>query len=147
MEKAHKLSIECTEYNVESQHKVAMEFGFTDSIVRLSQSKQCFRTADKLLKYLYCQEKELEKEVEKLEEEKKEKEDRIKRDIAQSLREETERLYRDKLCGVCVKNPRTIIALPCSHLCLCVKCEACCRYCPLKHCKMLITDVISTFFV
>ena len=115
------------------QRKVALEFGYSDSIISLSFSRFQFKNAGDLIEYLDIHEKELEKEVIKINE--------------TNLRNETERLYQETLCVKCEKDERQTVILPCSHFCLCVASEKRCRFCPIKDWAMLITFTVRTYVV
>ena len=116
--------------NPDIQHKIALELGYSDSIISLTLSRFSFKTAGDLVEYLYEHEIELKQEVMET--------DKV------DLRKETEYLYRQSLCVVCMKNLREIVTLPCCHSCLCVLCASCC-FCPLKDCKMVITSKIRVY--
>ena len=48
------------------------------------------------------------------------------------------------LCVICLDARRTMLLLPCRHLCLCAGCAKKCRSCPL--CRMGVEKVVEVFF-
>lgn len=126
--------------STDSQCKVAVEFGYELSLIKLASSRQNFTSAADFLEFL-------DDHVEELKEEMKKMEKPIKQKTTSSLREETECLYRFSCCAVCVQRQRNIVVLPCGHFALCDKCEKRCLHCPIKNCNCLILDVIHTYLI
>lgn len=114
--------------SIDCQYKVALEFGFADSVIELCLSTHVFHTAGDLVDYLDRHEKTLERLVKKKENE--------------ELRKETEWLYRETFCVGCLKNSRKFMTLPCCHFSLCEKCERKCFVCPFEDCKQSISCAI-----
>ena len=123
-----------------SKAQVAIEFGYTASVVRHALLMHDFPCAGDLIDYLTCHEDALTREAEA-------REARERDDQARALREETERLYRLTKCLVCVDEARVILTLPCCHLSLCRRCVSQQRTCPVPDCQLPIIDVITTFSV
>ena len=146
-----------------SKHEVAVNFGYDNAAVILALSKQNFACAGDLIEYLNNHEKELEREMKENEEkeererqevkekeereqqELKEKEERERQEKLRYLREETEQLFRTKLCVVCERRPRTIVTLPCSHFALCSSCKTARKFCPISDCNLFIEVALLTF--
>ena len=113
--------------NKSSRYQVAIEFGYAPPIVLRALSKQEFSCAGDLIEYLELHEEELQKEEKS------------------ALRKETEHLYRNVMCLWCETQPRTIVFLPCAHLCLCSDCSDLCKCCPLPNCNSCIESKIVTY--
>lgn len=61
----------------------------------------------------------------------------------EKLGEELEKLKDERSCVVCLENPRSILFLPCKHLCVCAECKDSLDQCPL--CRQKIEQKIETF--
>ena len=147
-----------------TQQLVALEFGFSERLIRRALRLKTFKTAGELVDYLDEHEEELsaieeqdsggataavvEKEtppeVTKAEEVKVDKKE-VKKKPKLTLRAETEWLYKTSLCLACWKKPRTIVLLPCCHYALCSTCAKMKDKCPLNSCSEKIVEIIPTF--
>ena len=127
-----------------SQYRVALEFGYDSQRIKQVLEKKKFASAGDLIDFLE------ESEVEEYEtksgetELKKEEVEKIE-SLTQklSLREETERLYRNAICLRCARKSRNILCLPCTHLSLCSDCASLTSTCPM--CKTSILGTIVTY--
>ena len=125
-----------------TQYTVAVELGFPEELVGKALREKKFKNAGELVDYL-----------DTIEEEKTEMKTAVvgaeggeqPTTDENSLRKETETLYRLSLCLACWKRPRTIVILPCSHYTLCNVCASLKDRCPLRDCNEKIMDIIQTF--
>ena len=158
-----------------SQYRTALEFGYSKTLItKLLRSKK-YSCAWDLIKDLEELEDEEIEHGEKLEDDKCEAEKNMveKKDNENSsisvfttandnanavvanasnsfqtlsLREETERLYRQSKCLICCRTNRTRVNLPCSHLTHCESCDKLVKRCPLSSCSSEIACTIQTYF-
>ena len=141
-----------------TQYRVAVEFGFPEAIVRRILYKNRFKDAGTFIEYLEVYMEELKAKTDE-EVEKQETAPPLQPTAPPpppppspsppssklSLREETELLYRQSTCLVCLKNSRTFVTLPCCHFTLCSQCEPSARKCPLQSCQEKIGAAIKTY--
>ena len=121
--------------NSSTLYRVAVEFDFPEAIVRRALTKCHFKDAGSLVTYLDDNMEELHAE-----------EEVAAREVKESLRKETECLYKDSLCLRCSKNKRTLVLLPCSHYALCLPCADKTHLCPISTCEATIFDYVKTYF-
>lgn len=125
--------------------QVAMEFGFAKPLIQRALLKQDFKCAGDLVQYLEEHEEELKQDMKEETERVMLASSELEKTSLLTLREETEILYRNSLCFVCLKNPRTVLTLPCCHFLLCKLCLKKIEHCPVSDCASPIYDVINTF--
>lgn len=141
---------------VETQYRVALEMGFSKAIVKRILHKCVFESAGDLVDYLEENVEVLEAQEESdKEDEKEERQERMETPAVASsiaalanlsLRDETEKLYKQSVCLVCFKRNRSFVTLPCSHFTVCDSCEAKTRKCPRTDCRQAIECTIRTYF-
>ena len=129
-------------------YQVALEFGYPKNLIKYFLAENKFNSAGSFLEYLDTHIDDLEAENEHEEneyEEVNEKDIPIKEVEELSLKEETEILYREAHCLICLKNKRNVVALPCCHFIMCATCESSTRQCPAMYCKAKIESCIHTY--
>lgn len=60
-----------------------------------------------------------------------------------SVKEENQNLRDQQTCKICLKEPVSILFLPCGHLVSCVNCAPMFRRCPI--CRKFINGTVKTF--
>ena len=141
------------------QHRIALELGFDEKIVKRALKKYKFKCSGDFVEYLELHEDEFAAEEREEEEASPEagkiasKEGIVKTEDPpaatstpqKTLREETEDLYHRSMCLNCFSRKRSIVTLPCSHFTLCGQCEKWIKKCPRRDCGEKIELSISTF--
>ena len=120
-----------------------LEFGYPKNLIKFYLAENKFNSAGSFLEYLDTNIDDLEEENEH--EEIMEKDFLTKEVKELNLREETEILYREAHCLICLKNKRNVVALPCCHFIMCGICESSSRQCPAMYCKAKIESCIHTY--
>ena len=138
-----------------TQHAVALELGFPDSLIRQALRLRKFKNAGELVDYLDSREEEFSAAAAKHEDEVRDAaaaagktEDLTGGEVVEkelSLREETELLYRLSVCLSCRVQARRIVLLPCGHFALCTACAKLKKNCPVRGCNVKIMETILTF--
>lgn len=135
-----------------TQYRVACELGYCDRIVKRILQRRHFKDAGSLVEYLDDNEEELMNEESNAppspippKREKPKLSLFIPPINALTLREETEKLYRQSSCALCRKERRTHVLLPCGHYAVCGKCVPTIKHCPIKACNQLILSKIQTY--
>ena len=141
---------------VQTQYRVAVEMGFPENIVKRVLRKHVFKSAGDLVDYLETNLEILEAEEEENDkEEEAEKQEKVETPSTTSivtaldnlsLRDETEKLYKQSVCLVCFKRKRTFVILPCGHFTVCDFCERKTRKCPRTDCQQAVECTIRTYF-
>ena len=124
-------------------YKVACELEFPEKIVQRALQKYSFKNAGSFVDYLETHMEEFENMTEEDEEPEIEKLNTTTSYF--NLMQETELLHRQSLCLVCLKNKRSFVTLPCSHLTLCETCEPKTHKCPVHACQSIIGCTIKTY--
>ena len=138
---------------MESQYKVAVEFGYPPFQVKRVLRHHQFPCAGDLVNYLYEME-DMEAILHDLTpgEKEEEEEDEIKtvsqteeRLSPRDLETDTAMLLYMTRCLCCHENDRNILTLPCSHLTHCLTCSDSISVCPRHDCKMIIERKILIY--
>ena len=61
----------------------------------------------------------------------------------QQLKKENQQLKDQRLCKICREKDRTVVFLPCGHMCSCEPCAERLRKCPI--CNILIRATVKAF--
>ena len=118
--------------------KVAIEFGYSPTLVNAVMSTHKFRDAGELVSFLFDNEDVYESCTDTVEESPREESV-----VDRSLLKETAFLYSQSKCVSCKQAPRERVLLPCSHFSLCNSCYFIMKHCPV--CKEEYSDGIRTF--
>ena len=131
----------------DTHHRVAVELGFPEELVKYALKKHKFKTAGDFIEYLELNEKALivlnEKDATPEELAKVVEVEVSPAKTQKTLRQETEDLYHRSICLNCLDKKRSIVTLPCSHFTLCALCVKRVRKCPLRDCCADIECSIS----
>ncbi len=124
-----------TQERIKKEAKVKIEKELrekTERVTRETEEKNTRETRE-----------QIEKEArEKVEKEYKEKYEREAKERAEN--EETNQRGNDELqCCICLDEPKTIVLMPCKHMCMCEACAFVVDICPM--CRKKIKNRISVF--
>lgn len=155
---------------METQLKIAVEFGYPPLQVKRVLHHHQFSSAGDLMAFLFDTSLSDVEEEEEMEEEEKsvsstnlddktpipnsiegetsheEKNSFLENESEQSraaLQAETLALLYSKKCDHCYKRDKSVVALPCSHLTLCIGCAPLVKLCP--QCRQFIEMTILTY--